>query len=112
MEDSFISYKFRDSDRQVAADVKRLVKSHQLTPIDGEDLGGAQLWAEVSQRIRSTDSLVSLFLLPHDPTDHTWIRTEYDHASDNQKRVIAVAANGFPSAAPRTKQSLQLIPPT
>jgi len=108
MENSFVSYKFRDSDRQVAADVKRLVKSHQLTPIDGEDLGGAQLWAEVSQRIRSTDSLVSLFLLPHDPTDHTWIRTEYDHACDNQKRVIAVVENGFPWADPRNKEYVRL----
>ena len=110
MESSFVSYKFRDSDRQVAADVKRLMKSHLLTPLDGEDLGGAQLWAEVGKRIRSADSLVALFLLPHDPTDHTWIRTEYDHACDSKRRAIAVVQDGFPWQDPRNREYVKLDP--
>lgn len=108
MESVFVSYKFRDSDRQVAVDVKRLVTSHLLSPQDGEDLGGAQLWTEVSKRIRSADALVALFLLPHDPTDHTWLRTEYDHGCDSDRRVIAVVEKDFPWADPRNKEYVKL----
>jgi len=104
MESVFVSYKFRESDRLVANDVKRLVSSHLLTPLDGEDLGGAQLWLEVSKRIRASETLVALFLLPHDPTDHTWLRTEYDHACDSNARVIAVVEKDFPWADPRNKE--------
>jgi hypothetical protein len=108
MESVFISYKFRDSDRQVAANVKRLVQSHLLTPQDGEDLGGEQLWAEVDRRIQSAEALVALFLLPHDPTDHTWLRTEYDRACDNKKPVIALVENGFGWTDPRNKEYAKL----
>jgi len=108
MESVFVSYKFRESDWQVADNIKRLIRSHSLDPKDGVDLLGDALWPGVSQRTRASDALVALFLLPHDPTDHTWIRTEYDHACDSQKRVIAVVEDGFPWSDPRNKEYVKL----
>jgi hypothetical protein len=46
--ENVVSYKFRDSDKLVANDVKRLVKSHLLTWQDEEDLGGTPLWNSVA----------------------------------------------------------------
>jgi len=108
VESVFVSYKFRDSDRQVASDVKRLVKSHLLAWQDGEDLGGASLWTGVSQLVRSNDALIALFLLSEDPTGQAWIRTEYDHACDNDRRVIAVVEDGFPWTDPRNKEYVKI----
>jgi hypothetical protein len=104
VESVFVSYKFRDSDRQVASDIKRLVKSHLLTSQDGENLGGATLWSGVSQLVRSADALVALFLLPEDPTGQAWIRTEHDYACANDRPVIAVVEDGFPWMDPRNKE--------
>lgn len=108
MESVFVSYKFRDSDREFASDIKRLVKSHLLNWQDGEDLGGTPLWTGVSQLVRSADALVALFLLPEDPTGQAWIRTEYDHACDSDRRVIAVVEDGFPWTDPRNKEYVKL----
>jgi hypothetical protein len=104
VESVFVSYKFRDSDRQVALDIKRLVKSHLLTSRDGENLGGQPLWPAVSEIVQGTDATVALFLLPEDPTGQAWIRTEHDHACDNGRPVIAVVEDGFPWADPRNKE--------
>jgi len=104
VESIFVSYKFRDTDRQVANDIKRLVKSHQLIWLDGENLGGTALWPGVSERVRAADALITMFLHPEDPTGQAWIRTEYDHACDNNQRVIAVVEDGFPWNDPRSKE--------
>ena len=90
MERVFVSYKFRDTDRQVASDVKRLVKSHLLTWQDGEDLGGDPLFPGTSQLVQAADSLIALFLPPVDETSQTWVSAEYDYACDNDKPSIPV----------------------
>jgi hypothetical protein len=104
MESVFVSYKFRDSDRQVADDVKRLIKSHLLTWLDGEDLFGTPLWEGVSQLVRSTNALVALFLLPQDVGEEAWVRTEYVYAIGNKKPVIAVVEDGFIWGNPENKE--------
>ena len=109
MNSIFVSYKFRDTDRVIAADVKKLVTSHLLTPVDGEDLGGGQLWEEVGNRILSADALVALFLSPHDADEHAWLRTEYDRACDDkQKRAIAIVETSYPWRDPRNKEYIKL----
>jgi hypothetical protein len=104
VENIFLSYKFRDEDRQVADDLRRLIKSHLLTVQDGETLGGEVLWAEVSKRVRASDALIAMFLLPEDQGGQAWIRTEYDHACDNNQRVIAIVEDGFPWVNPRNRE--------
>ncbi len=104
MDSVFLSYKFRDSDRQVADDVSRLVKSHLLIVQDGETLGGEVLWTEVSKRVRASDALIAMFLLPEDPGGQAWIRTEYDLACHDNRRVIAIVEDGFPWTNPQNKE--------
>ena len=109
MNSIFVSYKFRETDRVIAADVKRLITSHLLTPVDGEDLGGEQLWEEVRRRILSADALVALFLSPHDADEHAWLRTEYDRACDDkQKKAIAIVETTYPWRDPRNKEYIKL----
>ena len=83
-------------------------KAEPLATVRRAAGGGTPLWTGVSQLVRSADALVALFLLPEDPTGQAWIRTEYDHACDSDRRVIAVVEDGFPWTDPRNKEYVKL----
>lgn len=99
MERVFISYKFRQRDRGFSDQVKRLVESHGLTPVDGKYLDGGPVAAGVNGRLEGSDALIALFVSPHD-VDFSWLVYEMTTALNNNIPCIGVYEVGFPVPAP------------
>lgn len=104
MQKVFVSYKFRDLDRQFAKQIADLIESHLLEVDTGEDLGGEPLWPAVRERITACDALVSVFLSPNDPSNHRWPERELDHASSTGKKVFALVEEGFQWSDPENRE--------
>ena len=71
MKNIFLSFSFRDADRELVAQVEQLLASHNIAVVTGRRLGGGQLTPEVMQRIAApmvggmiTAPLLSLFVIP------------------------------------------------
>jgi hypothetical protein len=91
----FLSFSFRDADRELVGQVEQLLASHNITVVTGRRLGGGQLTPEVMQRIDDSDGLVALLtrrdqLASGQWTTHDWVRDELNHARQNNKKAIAL----------------------
>ncbi|MDZ4801869.1 MAG: hypothetical protein SGI92_27245 [Bryobacteraceae bacterium] len=111
MRQLFLSYRFRPDDEPWAARFKRLVDSHCLSCVTGEDLGAEPILTEVTRRISQSDALVALFLNPYKSDDfHKWIFREYTDALRGGKRVVAVVQDGFPWVNLEDKEYVKFDP--
>lgn len=95
MERIFLSFSFRDQDRELASQAERLLNSHGITVITGRRLGGEALTPAIQQRINECDGLVALLtrrdqLAGGGWTTHNWVRDELTFARDHDKRTIAL----------------------
>ena len=107
----FLSYRFRPEDSPWANEVKRLVESHSLECVTGEDLGGEPVWDEVSKRVGSSDALIAMFLHPLVIDNyHAWVQAEYNQAIAGGRRAIALVQDGFPFPNPQGKEFVKLDP--
>jgi hypothetical protein len=91
----FLSFSFRDADRELVARVEQLLASHNITVVTGRRLGGGQLTPEIMQRIDDADGLVALLtrrdqLATGGWTTHNWVRDELNRARQSKKRAIAL----------------------
>jgi hypothetical protein len=101
MRSIFLSYSFRDQDRDLVDDVDHLLASHGIPTVRGRRLGGQPLWSEIERRIKGTDGLVALMtrrdqLSNGDWDTHPWVLQEFAIARTNGRRTIAVIETGVP----------------
>lgn len=95
----FLAFSFRDEDKPLVAEIARLLRSHSIQMVSGEDLGGEELTPAVKQRIEASDGLIAL-LTRRDPflkggwASHDWVRDELGHAREKKKHTIALVEDG------------------
>src|SRR5437764_1514551 len=96
METVFLSYSFRDQDRELVKYVEGIIESHGLKSVAGDVAGGNALDPEIEKMIKESDALVAV-ATPRDPvagtarfTTHPWVLSELQCARDNQKPSIAL----------------------
>ncbi len=95
MENVFLSFSFRDSDRELVSEVEKLLFSHNVNVVTGRRLGGGQLTDEIRTRIDEADALIALLtrrdqLASGGWTTHDWVRDELNFARGAEKRAIAL----------------------
>jgi hypothetical protein len=98
MESIFLGFAFRPPDRELADNIERLVDSHGLHVITGEDLEGRDLTDEVKDHIKRADATIAL-LTCRNTTDavdgtHSWVRDELHHAWSLNKPAIGIVEAG------------------
>jgi hypothetical protein len=94
----FLSYSFRDEDRDLVAQIDSLLSAHDVSILRGSRLGGGPLTPEVMRRIESADALIGLMTRREELggsgsgrwITHPWVRDELNHARGIQKHTIAV----------------------
>jgi hypothetical protein len=98
----FLSYQFRDEDRDLVAKIEALLASQDVPIVRGKRLGGGALTPEVMQRIESADALVALMTRRDRVGDEAegrwrtsrWVESELDHARGKGKLAIALIEAG------------------
>jgi hypothetical protein len=103
----FLAYSFRPEDLKkvkLVLDIERLVRSHDLVPINGEVAGGKPLTAAVQKLIAESDALIAVFTRERKlagkkpawlPTQ--WVQDEFASAQGKGRRTIALIENGVGS---------------
>jgi hypothetical protein len=100
MKNVFLSFSFRDPDRQWASDIQNILAGFRLQVITGEHLGGRVLSEEVKSRIRRCDGLIALLTRREEIvgggwTTHEWVKDEINFARENNKHAIALVEDGI-----------------
>ena len=95
----FLSFSFRDEDRDLVNVVERLLASHSARIASSERLGGDNLVGEVKQRLLQSDALVALFtrrdlLVDGTWTTHQWAKDEYEYFCRHNKPALALVEDG------------------
>ena len=95
METVFLSFSFRDDDRDLVKLVEGVIESHGLKPVTGDSLGGGVLTPAVEDMINEADALVAV-ATPRDPipgtnrfVTHPWVLDELKYARARKKPAIA-----------------------
>jgi hypothetical protein len=95
METVFLSFSFRDEDRELVKLVEGMIESHGLKPVTGDSLGGNVLSQAISDMISEADALVAV-ATPRDPiagtnrfVTHPWVLAELNDARSKKKPAIA-----------------------
>lgn len=91
----FLAYAYRESDHELAAQVERLLASHNVRAVSGKAVGGEAITDEVKARIEKSDGLVALLtrrdaLAGGGWTTHPWVKDEIVHARAHDKPAIAL----------------------
>lgn len=99
MKSIFLSFAFRDNDRDVVSSVEQLLASHGIHAITGKRLGGEALDPAIQARIEQADGLIALLtrrdqLVQGGWTTHSWVKDELNHARAHNKRAIALVEDG------------------
>lgn len=98
MDKVFLAFAFRDPDRDLADTMERVIASHGLRCVTGEDLEGRPLTLEIKDKIEQSDGLVALLTrrATADAVDgtHAWVRDELNHARGKEKPAIALVEHG------------------
>jgi hypothetical protein len=98
----FLSHSFGDEDGDLAQDVERLLRSHNILVVRGRRLAGGQLGAEVTSRIDDSHGLVALMTRRDRVGERSqnrwrtssWIDDEYGYARNQRKPAIALVEDG------------------
>jgi hypothetical protein len=95
METVFLSFSFRDEDRELVKYVEGIIESHGLKPVTGDALGGGVLTQAIQDMITEADALVAV-ATPRDPIagtnryrTHPWVLDEMKYALARKKPAIA-----------------------
>lgn len=93
----FLSYRFHDHNRALAATVTNLLESHGVHVITGEDLGGEPVSATVQGYIQEADALVALVTAdpPGVKKGSRWVQDEVVIARTLNKPAIALVEPGL-----------------
>lgn len=99
MKKIFLSFSFRDQDRELVGWLDQLLRSHDIVPVTGKRLGGEALTPTIMNRIEQCDGLIALLtrrdeLAGGGWTTHPWVRDELNHARGAGLRTIALIENG------------------
>jgi hypothetical protein len=101
MERVFLSYSFRDEDREPARWARTLLESHGVRASTGEVLGGGALSDEVKRRIDAADGFVGIWTrrdsLGGDPEvfrTSNWLVQEATYARAKAKPTIVLVEDG------------------
>jgi len=94
MEQIFVSYNF-DRDRQLAAVVEVILRSHGIRMEQGDAVGGSVLTAGVMRKIDGCEGLIALMTKRERKgsgkySTHPWVRDEYNHARTKGLPAIAL----------------------
>ena len=98
----FMSFSFREEDRDLVDDLESLLRSHDMLPVTGRELDGEPVTPAVLRKIEECDALVAL-MTRHDPIGggaqqlwrtHDWVRDELNHARSLGHRAIAIVEHG------------------
>ena len=95
MKKIFLSFSFRDADRELVASVEQLLVSHQITVITGRRLGGQSLSEAIKAKINQADGLIALLTRREQLTNgmwttHDWVRDELNFARITKLPAIAL----------------------
>ena len=95
----FLSFSFRDADRELVGMVDQLVMSHQLTRVTGRRLEGQDITDAIREKINGSDGLIALLTRRDARTDggwttHDWVRDELNFARQAEIPAIAMLENG------------------
>ena len=99
MRTTFLAYAYREPDHALAAQVERLLASHNVRAVTGRTVGGEAITDEVKARIEKADGLIALLtrrdqLAASGWTTHPWVRDELTHARGQDKPAIALLEEG------------------
>lgn len=95
----FLSYRYDDANKALAATVEDLLDSHGLRATTGDVLGGEMLTPEIRKQIEDADALVALLtrrdqLSAGGWTTHEFCKNELQHARGAGKSAIALVEGG------------------
>jgi hypothetical protein len=95
----FLSFSFRDADRELVGMVDQLVMSHQLTRVTGRRLEGQNLTEAIREKINTSDGLIALLTRRDERADgswttHDWVRDELNFARQAGIQAIALLEEG------------------
>jgi hypothetical protein len=95
----FLSFSFREKDRDQVNVVERLLSSHGARLVSGEALAGTVVTEAIKQRLLLADALVGLFtrrnrLADGTWTTHDWVRDEYIYVRSLNKPALALVEDG------------------
>ncbi|MCC6390380.1 MAG: toll/interleukin-1 receptor domain-containing protein [Bryobacterales bacterium] len=99
MKSIFVSYSFRDQDRELVTEVEQLLASHGIRAVTGRRLGGQALPAEIERRIQASDGLIALMTRRDQLGDgswitHPWVQDEATMGRTKGRPVIALVEDG------------------
>jgi hypothetical protein len=95
----FLSFSFRDADRELVGMVDQLVESHNIARNTGQRLEGQPLTDAIREKINHSDGLIALLTrrdLRDDGgwTTHDWVRDELNFARQAEIQAIALLEDG------------------
>jgi len=99
MKSAFISFHYTEEfdslDRLLSNRVEGLVKSHDLSPVTGEILGGGQLTSEIKHQISQSSCLIAIMTKRIEKQNqkwatHQWVYDEFNHAKSINIPAIAI----------------------
>lgn len=101
MQRVFLSYSFRDADREPARWVRTVLESHGIRAITGEALGGGGLTATVKARIDQSDAFVGIWTR-REAIDEAgtkfrtsnWLIEEANYARHSKKPTVLLVEEG------------------
>jgi hypothetical protein len=98
----FLSYRYDDSNAELARKAEELLESHNLRAVTGDVLGGEAITPELLRQIEEADGLVALLtrrdqLADGGWTTHPFCVDELKHARQKEKPAIALLEEGVKS---------------
>jgi hypothetical protein len=100
MKKIFLSYHFDPQIVPLANNVKRLINSHDLMPVDGERLAGQPLTEGVKNAIKACEAMIILLTKREEGRSNDWVKHERTTAYNFNIPFIAVIENGVVNNGP------------
>jgi len=100
MKHVFLSYHYDDHIKPIARQFERLIRSHDLSVIDGQRLGGQQLTDGVKKLIRKSDAMIVLLTKREQGQNNAWVAHERTTAFNAGIPFIAVIEDGVDNNGP------------
>lgn len=95
----FLSFSFRDEDRDLVNVAEQLLASHSARLVSGRNLSGAIISDAIKQRLSHADAFLALFtrhelLADGTWTTHAWVGDEYAYVRSINKPALALVEDG------------------
>jgi hypothetical protein len=97
----FLSFSFRDEDKELVELLQTLLRSHSVRPVTGRVLNGEPVTPAVLKKVEACDGIIAL-MTRRDRVDgrgdewhtHPWVRDEITHGRAHGIRSIALVEDG------------------